>query len=76
MSIVLSTHDLNFAASLCESLVLLKAGQVLDAGPVDRVLTAESVSRLYGVEADVRHHDGAGHLVVTPVRRTGSGAGA
>jgi iron complex transport system ATP-binding protein len=73
LSIVLSTHDLNFAASLCTSLVLLKDGRVLAAGPTEQVLTAAGVRELYGVEADVRHHDAAGHLVVTPIRRAPSG---
>jgi len=27
------------------------------------------VRRLYGIEADVRFHDGAGHLTVVPVGR-------
>jgi iron complex transport system ATP-binding protein len=70
LSIVLSTHDLNFACSLCSSLVLLKEGQVLAAGPVERVLTVSAIRQLYGVDADVRQHEEAGHLVVTPIRRT------
>jgi cobalamin transport system ATP-binding protein len=74
LSIVLSTHDLNFAASLCESLVLLKDGQVLAAGPTEQVLNADGVRRLYGVEAEVHQHDEAGHLVVTPIRRTRAGS--
>jgi iron complex transport system ATP-binding protein len=72
LSIVLSTHDLNFAASLCSALVMLKEGRVLAAGPTSQVLTAAGVRDLYGVEADVRRHDLAGHLVVTPIRRAAS----
>ena len=48
LSIVLSTHDLNFAASLCTSLVLLKEGRVLASGPTEQVLTASGVRELYG----------------------------
>src|SRR4029077_17709574 len=32
VSMVVSTHDLNLAASLCTSLVLLRAGRVIAAG--------------------------------------------
>jgi iron complex transport system ATP-binding protein len=71
LSIVLSTHDLNFAASLCDGLVLLKNGRVLDAGPTDDVLTESNVRRLYGVDADVHRHSQSGHLVVTPLQRSG-----
>ena len=74
LSIVLSTHDLNFAASLCTSLVLLKEGRVLAAGPIEEVLTAAGVRDLYGVDAEVYRHPAAGHLVVTPIRRTQASA--
>jgi iron complex transport system ATP-binding protein len=70
IAILVSTHDLNFAAGLCRSLVLLREGRVLATGPTEDVLTPERIRALYGVEADVRPHEAAGHLVVVPVRRT------
>jgi iron complex transport system ATP-binding protein len=69
LSIVISTHDLNFAASLCRSLVLLKAGAVLASGATADVLTPDRIRRLYGVEAEVQLHPSAGHLIVVPIRR-------
>jgi iron complex transport system ATP-binding protein len=71
IAIVVSTHDLNFAAGLCRSLVLLKRGSVIAAGPTGDVLTPDRIRSLYDVDAEVRHHDGAGHLVVVPLRRVG-----
>jgi iron complex transport system ATP-binding protein len=73
IAIVVSTHDLNFAAGLCRTLVLLKDGQVLAAGPTAEVLTAGNIRALYGVEAEVQPHAGAGHLVVVPMRRVTPG---
>jgi len=70
LTIVMSTHDLNFAAALCDRLVLLKQGRVVAAGPLDDVLTAASVRALYDVEADVARHPATGHLTVIPIRRT------
>jgi iron complex transport system ATP-binding protein len=67
---VVSTHDLNLAASLCTTLVLLKAGQVIAAGATADVLTREHVRALYGVDADVALHPRAGHLTVVPLART------
>jgi iron complex transport system ATP-binding protein len=67
LTIVVSTHDLNFASGLCEELILLRDGQVRDAGPAATVLTPAAVHDLYGVDADVRFHDGAGHLMVVPL---------
>ena len=67
LAVVVSTHDLNFAAGLCQSLVMLKEGRVLAAGPVDQVLTSRRVRELYDVDAEVARHPRTGRLVVTPV---------
>jgi iron complex transport system ATP-binding protein len=69
VTIAISTHDLNLAASICHQLVLLKAGRVLAQGPTADVLTPNNVRELYGVEADVQLHEQSGHLVVVPVSR-------
>ena len=69
VTMVLSTHDLNLAASLCRQLVLLKDGHVLDAGATDDVLTPDHVRALYGVDAEVSRHERAGHLTVVPIAR-------
>jgi iron complex transport system ATP-binding protein len=69
MTMVLATHDLNLAASLCECLIVMREGRILAAGTTQEVLTGETVRRLYGVEADVHFHHGAGHLTVVPIRR-------
>ena len=71
VTMVLATHDLNLAAGLCGSVVMLRNGRVLAQGVTADVLTASQVRDLYGVDADVRFHDGAGHLTVVPMRRVG-----
>jgi iron complex transport system ATP-binding protein len=67
LSVVVSTHDLNFAAALCHTLVMLKDGAVLAAGPVDDVLTPPRIRDLYEVDADVTRHPRTGHLTIVPV---------
>ena len=69
VTMVLATHDLNLAASLCDSLVLLRSGRVLAQGPTREVLTGAMIQQLYDVEADVRFHESSGHLTVVPIRR-------
>jgi iron complex transport system ATP-binding protein len=69
VTMVLATHDLNLAAALCTSLVLLRGGRVIAQGATAEVLTPARVRELYDVDADVRFHEGAGHLTVVPVRR-------
>lgn len=53
LTILLSTHDLRFAASLCTRVVLLSAGRILAQGAPRDVLTAELVSRLFDVPAEL-----------------------
>jgi ABC-type cobalamin/Fe3+-siderophores transport system ATPase subunit len=76
ITVVVSTHDLNFAAGVCRSLVLLSDGRVLASGETHGVLTSSNIRSLYGVNADVHHHESAGHLVVVPLSRATTGADA
>ncbi len=69
VTLAISTHDLNLAASICRELVLIRGGRVLAVGPTEHVLTPDRVRELYDVEADVHRHAASGHLTVTPVRR-------
>ncbi len=69
VTMAISTHDLNLAASICRELILMRDGRVLATGPTNEVLTPENVQRLYDVEADVHVHSDTGHMTVVPVRR-------
>ena len=69
VTMVLTTHDLNFAASLCRHLMLVRDGRVIASGPTGEVLTASAVKALYDVDADVGLHPRAGRLTVTPIAR-------
>ena len=69
VTMVLATHDLNLAASVCDRLVLMREGRVFAQGPTRDVLTASTIRRVYGVDADVSLHPAAGHVTVTPLRR-------
>ena len=70
VTMVLATHDLNLAASLCGRLVVMRAGRVLAQGSTREVLTSAMVRQLYDVDADVQFHQRAGHLTVVPVGRS------
>jgi iron complex transport system ATP-binding protein len=76
IAIVVSTHDLNFAAGVCRTLVLLKHGQVIAAGPAEEVLTPTHIQALYGVIAEIERHPSTGRLTVTPLGRAPDEAGA
>jgi iron complex transport system ATP-binding protein len=69
-TMVVSTHDLNLAAALCQRVVLLRQGRVIADGATADTLTAEHIRQLYDVEAEVTFHPRAGHLTVVPVGRS------
>jgi ABC-type cobalamin/Fe3+-siderophores transport system ATPase subunit len=69
-TMIVSTHDLNLAAALCERVVLLKQGRVIAHGGTEETLTAENIRQLYAIDADVQFHPLAGHLTVVPLGRS------
>lgn len=54
-------HDLDQAAAIADHVVLLEDGAILAQGAPREVLTAENLSRAYGVRVDVTVTDGALH---------------
>lgn len=53
LTVVLSTHDLNFASRLCDTVVLLSHGKVVAHGPPDEVLTLDALSSVYGISPEL-----------------------
>jgi iron complex transport system ATP-binding protein len=69
-TMIVSTHDLNLAAAVCDRVVLLSRGRVMAQGAIDAVLTPANIRALYGVDADVQFHPRAGRLTVVPLARS------
>jgi iron complex transport system ATP-binding protein len=69
LTIVVSTHDLNLAASLCRELILLDRGRVLAAGPTRSMLDPTLIGTLYGVDVDIATNVRTGQLIIVPVGR-------
>ncbi|NLH82447.1 MAG: ABC transporter ATP-binding protein [Phyllobacteriaceae bacterium] len=65
-TVLASLHDLTLAARFCDRLVVLAQGGIVADGAPEAVLTPSLVARVYGIEADVVHHDDG--LVVVPLR--------
>ena len=53
VTLVLTTHDPNAAAMVAGFVVLMRQGQVLDAGPTASMLTSEKLSATYGIPVEV-----------------------
>ena len=85
VTMAISTHDLNLAASICRELILMRDGRVIATGPTNEVLTPENVqaalrrrSRRSRARRDRPHDGGAGaadrpHEHPPPHRHGGAG---
>jgi iron complex transport system ATP-binding protein len=71
IAIVISTHDLNLAASLCRTLVLVRDGAIMASGPAEEVLTVDRIGDLYGVEVEIVR-TASGRRAILPVHRAAS----
>jgi cobalamin transport system ATP-binding protein len=72
VTIVISTHDLGLAGTLCDRLLMIRAGEVVADGETDRVLTAANVRTVFGVDAEIIQRP-SGQRIVVPI---GPGPGA
>src|SRR5690349_13176977 len=61
------THDINLAAQFADQILLLKNGEVLDAGPPRAVLTPELLREVFDVTVLVDAHPVTSAPRVTPV---------
>ncbi|MFQ5596676.1 MAG: ABC transporter ATP-binding protein [Nitrospiria bacterium] len=70
VGVVMAIHDLNLAARYCRRLALLHEGQIVAIGKAEAVLTAESLRRVYGIDAALSRHPTTGGLCIVPIGRS------
>ncbi len=58
VTIAFTTHDPEAAVFIARNLILMRAGQALASGPLEKVLTAEKLTATYGVPVRVVHLEG------------------
>ncbi|MFF5828452.1 ABC transporter ATP-binding protein [Streptomyces bacillaris] len=62
-------HDLDHAARVADTLVLLRAGRVHALGPPAEVLTARNISEVYDIEVEAGVDPRTGRVRIDPVGR-------
>lgn len=60
ITIIASFHDLNLASALCDNLLVLSQGQLVKQGKPSDVITAEMLSDVFGICAQVGDHPNHG----------------
>ena len=65
-TVVIVLHDLNLACRYAHHLVAMRDGQVISTGPPNRVISAETVKAVFGIEAVVIADPVSGTPLVIP----------
>ena len=65
-TVVAVLHELSLAARVADHLVAVAEGGVVAAGPPDRVITKETLRRVFDLDADIITDPATGHPVVLP----------
>jgi len=63
LTALIAIHDLNIAARYSDSIVMMKRGRIVAAGKPDTVLTAENLTSVYGIQANVRMIDDIPYII-------------
>jgi iron complex transport system ATP-binding protein len=66
IGVILSTHDPDHAFTCGDRVALLHGGHLLASGPPDRVITADNLQRLYGVQVTIAVLPDSGRRVCVP----------
>jgi len=56
ITVIASFHDLNLASAMCDQLLVLKKGKLVEQGTPKEVITPEMLSSVFGVCAQVSEH--------------------
>lgn len=67
-AVVIVLHDLSLASAYADRIALLSSGRIEALGSPAEVLTAEQVSRIYGVPVSIYHPSPTARPIVLPLR--------
>ncbi len=65
LTIITVTHDLNLAALYCNTLLLLKKGEIFNQGTPAQVITAENIKKVYQARVAVHQNQEINKLQIT-----------
>lgn len=68
-TVVIVLHDLNLAARYADHLIAMKGGRIVAEGSPSKVVTAETVAEVFGLESQVIPDPVSGTPMVVPIGR-------
>ncbi|WP_430884187.1 ABC transporter ATP-binding protein [Fusibacter sp. JL216-2] len=60
ITVVAILHDLNFAMTYCDHVILVHKGEIVESGKPDRILTEENIRGVYGIDVCIVDHPKTG----------------
>ncbi len=63
ITVVAILHDLNFAMTYCDHVILVHKGEIVESGKPDRILTEENIRGVYGIDVCIVDHPKTGALI-------------
>ncbi|MBR0288173.1 MAG: ABC transporter ATP-binding protein, partial [Selenomonadaceae bacterium] len=70
-TIIMVLHDINHARLFSDQILIIKDKKVFAAGNPKKILSAQTLSDIFNVEADI-FKNSAGDEIIFPIRRTNS----
>jgi iron complex transport system ATP-binding protein len=75
-TVAMVLHDLNLAARYSDLVVVMHTGRIVTQGPAAEVFTAQMLSEVFGLEADILSDPRTGLPIVVPLSSSANPAGA
>ncbi len=75
-TVAMVLHDLNLAARYSDLVVVMRAGRIVTQGPPAEVFTAQLLSDVFGLEAEILSDPRTGLPIVVPLSSSANPAGA
>jgi iron complex transport system ATP-binding protein len=75
-TVAMVLHDLNLAARYSDLVVVMHAGRIVTQGPAAEVFTAQMLSEVFGLDAEILSDPRTGLPIVVPLSSSANPAGA
>lgn len=65
--IIAVLHDLNLVSLFSDEIIMLKDGEIVDTGEVDKVLNKENIKKVYNIDVEIYNDKKSGKRYILPL---------